>query len=107
LAKTQIAFGFVLNNQDATSAPAMLRTPAACEDITPSDTSAVTTKTADGDQFDSDHQPCCRVATDTQIYVSFGSSPNAGTDAERFLVPAGSVEYFYVKDGDKAAVVTG
>lgn len=107
MAKTQIAFGFVLNNQDATSAPAMLRTPATCEDITPSGTNAVTTKTADGGRFDGDHQPCCRVATDTQIYVSFGAAPNATSDAERFLVPAGAIEYFYVKDGDKAAVVTG
>jgi hypothetical protein len=48
-----------------------------------------------------------RIATDTQIYVSFGIAPNASSDAERFLVPAGAVEYFYVKDGDKAAVVTG
>jgi hypothetical protein len=106
LANTQIAFGYVLNNQDATSAPAMLRTPVRCEDIAPSGTSAATTKTADGSQFNADHQPCCRVATDTQIYVSFGSAPNAQTDAERFLIPAGGTEYFYVKDGDKAAVVT-
>ncbi|MET0409422.1 MAG: hypothetical protein ABW006_13750 [Hyphomicrobium sp.] len=106
MAKTQIAFGYVLNNQDATSAPAMLRTPVNCADITPSATNAVTSKTADGSPFAGDHQPCCRVATDTQIYVSFGTAPNAGTDAERFLLPAGSTEYFYVKSGDKAAVVT-
>jgi hypothetical protein len=106
LAKTQIAFGFVLNNQDATTAPAMLRTPAGCEDITPAGTSTTTTKTADSSHFSGDHQPCCRVATDTQVYVSFGTAPNATNDAERFLIPAGAVEYFYVKDGDKAAVVT-
>jgi hypothetical protein len=107
LAKTQVTFGYVLNNQDATSAPAMLRTPVKCEDIAPSGSSTPTTKTADGSLFDGNHEPCCRVATDTQVYVSFGSAPNAVTDAERFLVPAGSVEYFYVKDGDKAAVVIG
>ncbi|MFT3731455.1 MAG: hypothetical protein QM780_08540 [Hyphomicrobium sp.] len=106
MAKTQIAFGYVLNNQSATSAPAMLKTPVNCQDITPSATSTATTKTADGTQFNANHQPCCRVATDTQIYVSFGSAPNASTDTERFLIPAGAVEYFYVKDGDKAAVVT-
>jgi hypothetical protein len=107
LAKTQIVFGYVLNNQSATSAPVMLRTPVNCEDVTPSGTSAATTKTADGTQFNRNHQPCCRVATDTQVYVSFGASPNASSDAERFFVPANNVEYFYVKDGDKAAVVTG
>ncbi len=106
MAKTQIVFGYVLNNQNATSAPAMLSTPINCEDIAPSEASAATTKAADGTQFDSNHRPCCRVVTDTQIYVSFGSAPNAGTDAERFLIPAGGIEYFYVKDGDKAAVVT-
>ncbi len=107
MAKTQIVFGYVLNNQSSTSAPLMLRTPVNCEDIAPSATSAATTKTADGTQFNRNHQPCCRITTDTQIYVSFGTAPNATSDAERFLIPAGSVEYFYVKDGDKAAVVTG
>ena len=60
---------------------------------------------ANGTRFGGDHQPCCRVATDTQIYVSFGAAPNAGTDTERFLITAGATEYFYVKSGDKAAVV--
>jgi hypothetical protein len=105
LAKTQIAFGYVLNNQDTTSAPAMLATPVDCEDITPSPTNAATAKAANGTRFGGDHQPCCRVATDTQIYVSFGAAPNAGTDAERFLITAGATEYFYVRSGDKAAVV--
>jgi hypothetical protein len=106
LAKTHISFGYVLNNQSATSAPAMLRTPARCEDVTPTASNVATVKSADGTAFSAAHQPVCRVATDTQVYVSFGAAPNATTDAERFLVPAGTVEYFYVKDGDKAAVVT-
>src|SRR5262245_56158048 len=51
--------------------------------------------------------PFCRVATDTAVYVSFGSNPNAlsGTTT-RFMVPAGAIEYFAVTPGDKAAVVT-
>lgn len=51
-------------------------------------------------------QNVCRVATDTQVYVSFGTAPNAGTDTIRFLVPAGSVEYFRVSSGSKASVIT-
>ncbi len=51
--------------------------------------------------------PFCRVATDTAVYVAFGSSPNAATGTTtRFMLPAGAVDYFAVTPGDKAAVVT-
>lgn len=47
-----------------------------------------------------------RVATDTAIYVSFGTNPNATTDTARLMVPANAVEYFAVAAGAKAAVAT-
>ena len=48
----------------------------------------------------------CRVATDTAVYVAFGSNPNAlsGTGT-RALLPAGAVDYFIVAAGDKAAEI--
>lgn len=73
---------------------------AAVESVTPSGTNAATTLAAIASQT------MCRVATDTQIYVSFGAAPNAGTDSVRFLLPAGAVEVFRVATGDKAAVIT-
>jgi hypothetical protein len=45
-----------------------------------------------------------RVATDTMVYVSFGEAPNATSDADRLLLPAGAVEYFDITAGWKAAV---
>lgn len=50
-------------------------------------------------------QGYCRVAVDTDCYVSFGTAPDASSDSVRFLMPAGSVEYFHVASGSKAAVV--
>lgn len=48
----------------------------------------------------------CRVATDTAVYVAFGTSPNALTGTgTRFFMPIGSVEYFRVAPGQKGAVV--
>jgi hypothetical protein len=48
----------------------------------------------------------CRVTTDTAVYVAFGANPNASTGAAaRFFMPIGSVGYFRVNPGDKAAVV--
>jgi hypothetical protein len=51
-------------------------------------------------------QNLCRVATDTAIYVSFGSAPNAGTDTIRFYMPANTVEYFRITSGSKGACIT-
>jgi hypothetical protein len=47
----------------------------------------------------------CRVATDTAVYVSFGTAPNATSDAGRVFMPAGVTEYFRVGAGYKGAVV--
>jgi hypothetical protein len=46
-----------------------------------------------------------RVATDTAVYISFGTAPNAETDASRLYLPAGAVEYFDIAALSKAAVV--
>jgi hypothetical protein len=66
---------------------------------TPSGSSGATTAAATGGQN------LCRVATDTAVYVTFAASPTA-TSTTGFLVPANGVEYFRVKTGDKAAVIT-
>ena len=52
-------------------------------------------------------QSLCRVATDVAVYVEFGASPDATSNAGgRVMVTAGAIEYFGVSVGDKAAVVT-
>lgn len=96
MATTQ--FAFVSVGEDAHDIPYVAN--ASCEDKTPSGTSSATTAVAGASQ------KFCRVATDTQVYVSFGSSPNAGSDTIRFLCPANSVNWFRVSAGDKAAVKT-
>lgn len=48
----------------------------------------------------------CRVATDTTVYVSFGSAPDAGTDAGRVLLIANTSMVFMVPAGYKGAVKT-
>lgn len=48
-----------------------------------------------------------RICTDTAIYVAFGSNPNAVTSTTaRFMMPAGSVDYFEMTIGDKVAICT-
>ena len=54
---------------------------------------------------DSNAHNVCRVATDTDVYVSFGTAPDATSDSNRFLMPANSVEYFRVALDTKGAVV--
>lgn len=95
MAVTQFAFGSV--NADI---PSMFVEGVTVETETPSGSNAATAAAARADQ------PFCRVATDTDVYVSFGTAPNASTDTIRFLLPAGSVEYFRVPAGSKAAVIT-
>jgi hypothetical protein len=48
----------------------------------------------------------CQVATDTAVYVAFGTAPNATNAALRFFMPANTIARFSVAAGDKAAVVT-
>jgi hypothetical protein len=95
MALTQFVFGSV-----GTDLPMIERDGAVAESKVPSGSTGATTATATASQ------PVCRVATDTAVYVSFGAAPNASTDTARFYVPANAVEYFRVKSGDKAAVVT-
>lgn len=72
------------------------------ENITSSASNQQTTATAPTTIAD----PMCRVATDTPVYVAFGTNPNALTGtAARFYIPANGVEYFRVNPGHKAAVV--
>jgi len=104
MATTQFAFGLVPNGL----APAMRGADTkntSVETKTPSGTTSATTAAA-STTTGNNQAPICRIATDTLVYVSFGSAPNAQTDTVRFMVPAGGIEYFYVNPGDKAAVVT-
>lgn len=96
MAVTQFAFGCA---EGGNNPPAMYFASATIETKTPSGASSATTAAAHASQN------TCRVATDTAIYVAFGSSPTASSSAG-FLVPANGVEYFRVNSGDKAAVIT-
>lgn len=95
MATCQFAFGTMLGD----NIPALTANGCVVEAETVSGSNAATTAAATASQN------VVRVTTDTACYVSFGSAPNAGTDAIRFLVPANSVEYFRIKSGDKAAVI--
>lgn len=96
MAATQFAFCSI--NADIDVAP--FAAGATVETEAPSGTNAATAAAATATQT------VCRVATDTLVYVSFGSAPNAGTDTIRFMCPANSVSFFRVSSGDKAAVIT-
>lgn len=45
-----------------------------------------------------------RLATNRDVLVSLGTAPNATSDAGRFLVPAGNVEWRAVRTGYKVAI---
>lgn len=96
MATTQFAFMWI----EARAIPAGNVGEALCESMTPAGASAATTIAS------TSGQSVCRVATDTQVMVSFGAAPNATSDAIKFLIPAGAVEYFVVQTGWKAAAVT-
>lgn len=102
MAVTQIAFGFV-NGVTPTggSVLALQADMVTQEVITPGGSNLATTAVAGSYPA----SPIARVATDTAIYVSFGASPNASSDATRLYIPAGGVEYVAVRKGDKAAVI--
>jgi hypothetical protein len=79
--------------------------PISGETITASASNQQTTVTAP--DTPSQGEVFCRVATTVDVYVAFGSNPNAETGTgTRFLVPLSAVEYFAVAPGYKAAVVT-
>ena len=96
MATTQFAFCTVGQDHDLS----VYTAGATTEQKTVSGTNATTTAAAiEGQRF-------CRVATDTAVYVSFGSAPNAGTDTIRFMMPANTVSWFRVAVGDKGAAIT-
>jgi hypothetical protein len=100
MAITQFAFGLAPNTE---AFQALDVDSVTAESIAPTTSNAATTAVAPS--AIGTRKPLCRVATDTTVYVSFGSAPNATSDAKRFLCPAG-VSFFFVKKGDKAAVAT-
>lgn len=82
--------------------PVAIASSVTSENIASSASNQQTTATAPAALGDA----ICRVATDTAVYVAFGSNPNALTGtAARFYLPANAIEYFRVSVGDKAAVV--
>jgi hypothetical protein len=89
---------FAFMNLDG-APPAAYAAGATVETETISGANAATTAASEGGQN------ACRVAVDTASYVSFGAAPNAGTDTVRFFLPAGSIEYFRIGVGLKAAVI--
>ena len=91
----QFAFGTMLGD----NLPALTVPGCTVEAETVGGSNAATTAAATASQN------VVRVATDTACYVSFGSAPNAGTDAIRFLLPANQVEFFRIKAGDKGACI--
>lgn len=104
MALTQFAFGRLASDNSSSLGPALLATSVTVESVAPTGTAAATTATAP--RVSGNSQVACRVATDTAVYVSFGSAPVASSDARKFFLPANSVEYFYIDSADKASVVT-
>ena len=97
MATTQICFA-----QASPDLQTIYAAGAVVESKTPSGSNQATTAVSRAD-----HNVAC-VATDTQVYVSFGSAPDATSDTIKFLVPAGQVRYFRLNNaGTKAAIVTG
>lgn len=94
MATTQFAF-CCMNAPDS----AHYAAGATFEIKTPSSSSAATTAAANASQN------VCRVATDTAVYVAFGSAPTASSTGGA-LCPANTVTFHRVSSGDKAAVIT-
>jgi hypothetical protein len=102
MATTQFAFGDERALTEAMKGKVIeVQSITASESKTPSGSAGATTAAAPLGGLG-----LCRVSTDTLVYVSFGAAPNAGTDAIRFMLPAGATEVFAVNPGDKASVIT-
>jgi hypothetical protein len=101
MASTQIAFGR-LADRNGGVAGMLIANTVESETIAPTSSNAVTTLTAPG----VGESPIARVATDTLVYVSFGTAPDATSDDGRVLLPANTVAFFVVNKDDKAAVAT-
>lgn len=97
MALTNIAFGALSGGVTANGGAVLALNvdTVTQEDIVPGGSALETT--VEAGNYGS--QPMCRVATDTAIYVSFGTAPDAATDLKRVFVPAGVVEYLAVKTG--------
>lgn len=102
MALTQFAFVQVGVGYGQSNIPVPVASTVTSEGIVPSGSNQQTTAVAPTGLA----EVMCRVATDTAVYVAFGSDPNAlsGTGT-RFFIPANGVEYFRVNVGNKAAVV--
>ena len=94
---TQFVFGHA-----GADVPAVFSQNCKSETVVATGTAASTTETSDP------AHNACRVATDAAVYVSFGTAPNASTDASRFMLPAGAVDTFRIGSGGNiiASVVT-
>lgn len=105
MALTQIAFGNVSKPGAENPIPTAMHVESltVCENLTPSSTAQATTIAAPSVTGNWG----ARIATDTMVYVSFGTAPVAGTDSVRFLVPANQIAFFLVPAGYKASVITG
>ena len=104
MATTQIAFGSISKPGAENPSPVMLsESTTACQSLTPSGTAQPTTIAAPS----ATGNWGARVATDTLVYVSFGTAPVASSDSVRFLVPANTIAFFLVPAGYKASVITG
>jgi uncharacterized protein YcgI (DUF1989 family) len=68
-------------------APVSACVPFSSETITSSGSNQVTTISADSGDYVS-------VTALSDVYVSMGASPNAATDATRYLIPAGATQTF-------------
>lgn len=104
MALTHFTFGQAGQHWNNSQIPAMLSTSFTSEGVASSASNQQTTATAGSDDG---VVYVCRVATDTAVYVAFGSNPNAdsGTGTRAYM-PAGCVEYFIVPASAKGAVVT-
>ena len=102
MALTHFAFCQVGVGYGQGNIPVPIASSVTSEGIAPSASNQQTTATAPTGI----PEVMCRVSTDTAVYVTFGTNPNALTGtAARFFIPANGVEYFRVNPGNKAAVV--
>lgn len=96
MAITQFSFSRI----ESRSVSAVIADDTVSETKVPSGSNGTTTAAATASRN------VCRVATDTAVYVSFGAAPNATSDAGRFFLPAGAIEYYVIDSGWIGAVVT-
>lgn len=99
MATTTVTFGKI-----AKDFPAMIASTMTSETITPTSSNQQTTATALTDPL-KNGDLVANVATDVQVYVAFGSNPNALTGTgTRKMIPAGGDAYFVVNASDKCAI---